>query len=612
MCKRGRILIRHDINARTIGITNERVELILGYSGPITVDRLSAPGAIASVLGDAEPSLFQLTVSGNPLDPATISDISVETAETRGGDLVAIRFSHDHDLGRIEGRVSIFEKSNSLIEWVIQLASEWRVEAPAATTIAFPFLGVAARHPHYYRPGHARSKTGTADFSRYDFQEFPPAILSDVSTGWAVGFGFFGEFPLHYTNSNFKIWQATGADDPGTHEIYIRPTRQLQEIMSMKILASEGGRSGIFELWKHEVRSRYDLRRYKLPGPKWYLRSYLQHFTYAYGREAYDYDRGVIDIKGLLDRGEEFGGYDALIYWHQYPRLGLDSRTQWEMYTDLPDGLKSLRKIADICHKRGVRFFLPFKPWDVHPSESMDDQAVEIERLVEQIGVDGFFLDTMGKTPPSFSALIRDRFPELMFCTEGRPAKLREIQELTASWDQVKQPTFVESNLFRFVFPEHPKNTTARWSVGVDKDRLIQRAVFNGCGLVIWQDVFGEWLPFSTEQKEAIRAWKAVLKEHHDTIFGPRSVPFVDTCVPGLIANRFAAEPEKNQIVVLYNSTAEPITGRLVLLSEVTDAKVRLVWGGSTDVRGRASPNGGTIVSGSIAQSDVVAIHVST
>ena len=59
--------------------------------------------------------------------------------------------------------------------------------------------------------------------------------------------------------------------------------------------------------------------------------------------------------------------------------------------------------------------------------------------------------------------------------------------------------------MFRFVFPEHPLNMVSRWSVGSDKDSIIKRAAFNGMGLVIWQDVFGAWLPFSKKQNLILR-----------------------------------------------------------------------------------------------------------
>ena len=147
----------------------------------------------------------------------------------------------------------------------------------------------------------------------------------------------------------------------------------------------------------------------------WCQKTYLHHFTFAYGKEIFDYERNAIDIDRLFSDGEQFGGYDAIIYWNQYPRLGLDERTQWELYDELPGGRKALKTMADACHSRGARFFLPFMPWDVRSFESLDDQAKEIERLVEETGVDGFFLDTMDWIPESFTRLVRDRFPELVF-----------------------------------------------------------------------------------------------------------------------------------------------------------------------------------------------------
>ena len=70
----------------------------------------------------------------------------------------------------------------------------------------------------------------------------------------------------------------------------------------MRLYFSPFGRSGIFKLWKEDTRSRYDLRDYKIPESSWSQKSYLQHFTFAYGKETFNYDNKKIDIENYLKK----------------------------------------------------------------------------------------------------------------------------------------------------------------------------------------------------------------------------------------------------------------------------------------------------------------------
>ena len=149
----------------------------------------------------------------------------------------------------------------------------------------------------------------------------------------------------------------------------------------------------------------------------------------------------------------------------------------------------------------------------------------------------------MSSLPESFLK-IQKKFPSFEFASEGTPKEQRQIEQLTSSWDQIgdirrNYKVEVEANMFRFVFPEHPLNLVSRWSVGSDKDSIIKRAAFNGTGLVIWQDVFGCWLPFSKKQKKVINQLKNILIKFHDIIFGSNSTPLIDTLSAGLICNQF-------------------------------------------------------------------------
>ena len=141
-------------------------------------------------------------------------------------------------------------------------------------------------------------------------------------------------------------------------------------------------------------------------------------------------------INKIIKEGKEFGGYDSIIFWHQYPRLGLDKTNQWELYRYLPEDYKSIKKIVDECHVNNIKFFIPFKPWDVRSNESLDKHAQSLEKFIHKTNIDGFFLDTMSALPESFLS-IQKKYPSFEFCSEGTPKEQRQIEQLTSSWDQI-------------------------------------------------------------------------------------------------------------------------------------------------------------------------------
>ena len=99
-----------------------------------------------------------------------------------------------------------------------------------------------------------------------------------------------------------------------------------------------------------------------------------------------------------------------------------------------------------------------------------------------------------------------------------------------------------ESNLIRFLFPQHARWGISRWHMGAQKDQDIERAIFNGEGMVIWQDVFGAWLPWAPAQKEEIRRWKALRRRYLPLLETEDSVPLLTTLSPQVAANGFFAE----------------------------------------------------------------------
>ena len=487
--------------------------------------------------------------------------------------VASIDFSQHFKKDIFKGRISILQKKANIIDLIVQLAVKWENRIPKKTLVTFPFLINLYNHKNFLKPGHIFDGKETIKKNTWNFHEYPPSILTDNSSNFAVGLEFFDQFPWQ-SNYNLGMHEAISKEGFEKYEAEVQLTEELSDVVVMRLYLSSEGRDKVFKHWKENTRNRYDLRKYFKPKQRWIQKNYLQHFTFAYGKEAFEYKNTKFKINKIIKEGKEFGGYDSIIFWHQYPRLGLDKTNQWELYRYLPEDYKSIKKIVDECHVNNIKFFIPFKPWDVRSNESLDKHAQSLEKFIHKTNIDGFFLDTMSALPESFLS-IQKKYPSFEFCSEGTPKEQRQIEQLTSSWDQIgdirrNYKVEVEANMFRFVFPEHPLNLVSRWSVGSDKDSIIKRAAFNGTGLVIWQDVFGCWLPFSKKQKQLIKQLKKILVKFHDLFFGNNSIPLIDTLSNGIICNQFANN-NNQRIYSIYNFTSKKINGPLFNIDSDVD-----------------------------------------
>ncbi len=149
-----------------------------------------------------------------------------------------------------------------------------------------------------------------------------------------------------------------------------------------------------FSWWKDRIRGALDLSLYERPGHAEYRKKVITHFTMAFDHDFYDPLRNRYRLAEFLARGErEFGGYDAFLFWHGYPRLGVDPRDEWAMYQGLPGGLEGLRALVDEANRQGVWVFLSFNPWDVIGGR--EDLGAAQADVMARTGANGTYLDIM-------------------------------------------------------------------------------------------------------------------------------------------------------------------------------------------------------------------------
>ena len=94
---------------------------------------------------------------------------------------------------------------------------------------------------------------------------------------------------------------------------------------------------------------------------------------------------------------KEFGGYDGVVLWHAYPRIGIDERNQFDFYRDMPGGLEGLKDVVDRFHKLGVKVFINYNPWDTGTRKDGKSDIDALVDILKATNADGIFLDTLNE-----------------------------------------------------------------------------------------------------------------------------------------------------------------------------------------------------------------------
>ncbi|MBK7479892.1 MAG: hypothetical protein IPI69_09390 [Bacteroidales bacterium] len=137
----------------------------------------------------------------------------------------------------------------------------------------------------------------------------------------------------------------------------------------------------------------FDNTLYQRPDLAWIRESYLIVLQTAWDREFFDRSAGIYTFSDLLRKGiDQFGHIDAYGIWPTWPRLGLDHRNQWDLYRDLPGGIRQLRIFGGLARQNNTRLFISGNPWDAGARH--EDHIKEMTRLIEEAEADGVFLDT--------------------------------------------------------------------------------------------------------------------------------------------------------------------------------------------------------------------------
>ncbi len=575
-----------------IYVTNNKMDITLNCIDGVKIEKwvLKSLNFLESEPCPDQPcsdwEAFVLEIDGIKYPTSVFAVTNIEQVRDKTQELVTVCL--EYSKLNMQAKVILLNDLDKTVNFIIQLAVDWPDGYPREVFMHVPFLANfhlqgSDESTFYYPLNPISRKNGQSALSLNSAFRMPLAVLDNNR-----GYGFSIDFPLltdhreSSQNRNLDLRDMYNEYFLKNHSLRLRPGRVLTDVIDLEFCAEEGGWPGMYSRLRNKYRKTFNMKEYERDDFEWYKNAFLHHFTYVYGKEAYDYKANKLDIDRLLDQGDEFGGYDVIILWHQYPRLGVDERDQFDFYDDFPGGKEGIREIVRKAHKRGTSVFLPFKPWDIPADESTEEVGHKIASLVRDTDIDGFFLDTMANLPLDFRRLVDQVKPGVVFYSEGQPGSKEVLELLTSSWDQFWNWGAMPDVLhIRFMLPEHISLSIARWHVGDKKDRLIKRAVFNGIGIVIWQDIFGSWLPYSPEQKAEVKRWKELWMENKSCFLSKEPIPLYPTLFDGLYCNMFPSDSGDETIYILYNENDEDVKGSLFINHNPSLKNVSECWNGT-------------------------------
>lgn len=280
---------------------------------------------------------------------------------------------------------------------------------------------------------------------------------------------------------------------------------------------------------------------YDRPDQQWAAGTFTGHFTFMYDRSFYDPDRGY-QVEALLEDGRAaFGGYDTVILWHAYPRIGVDDRNQFDFFRDMPGGLEGLRGVVDRFHRAGVRVFLPYKPWDTGTRREGVPDAEALGAMLAALDADGIYLDTMGEVPAALRRVVDAVKPGAIIASELHPpvGQLSVMNQSWAQWlDDPEPPGMLH---LKWIEPRHMQQQIRRWDTRHAEE--IEAALFNGSGMVVWENVFGAHNPWAPEDRALWRRAVAILRAFAPEFTSDAWDPFYPALRPDLFLHRWPGHP---------------------------------------------------------------------
>jgi gamma-glutamyl hercynylcysteine S-oxide synthase len=280
---------------------------------------------------------------------------------------------------------------------------------------------------------------------------------------------------------------------------------------------------------------RFDDALYQREDLAWIRDKYIMTIQFAWDHNFYDQETKKFNFYNFLEQGKKyFGGYDVFALWPTWPRLGLDQRNQFDLYSSLPYGLPKLKELSNYARFNGTRFFISYNPWDnsTRPLNHLEGMAA----LIKAVDADGVVLDTRGNSSWELQAAADSVRDGVIMYSEGM-AIPRDMPGIIAG--RVHDAIFLQPplNLNKLIRPDFAIFRVCQLSQG-RIHREIAISFFNGYGTEI--NTMAPGRPSWIEEDFAFLARTTrILRENSTVFLNDAWVPLIDTPVDSIWINHW-------------------------------------------------------------------------
>ncbi len=246
--------------------------------------------------------------------------------------------------------------------------------------------------------------------------------------------------------------------------------------------------------WRAEARRKlgFDGSAYLKPEFRWVSSCYSCNMLMVWDETFLDSPHWPLSSrrKYLHEGLAQFGGYDAVVLWQAYPRIGFDERNQFDHYRDLPGGLDGVRDMVRRFRSHGVKgAFVDYNPWDRGTRREGVSDAEAIGSLVHSIEADGVFLDTLDRGSIDMRYAADRARSGVAFESEDALPLGEHRASTTFHWAQWFDPGDASTIMRNRWFEQrHMMHVIRRWDG--DHTNELHMAWMNGAGMLVWENVF--------------------------------------------------------------------------------------------------------------------------
>jgi hypothetical protein len=326
--------------------------------------------------------------------------------------------------------------------------------------------------------------------------------------------------------------------------------------------------------WRDAARERlaYSGKAYEDEATRWASRAYAVAQVWLWDERLFDHAEQRFTVDRFLESTASQGGLDGLVLWHAYPVIGIDDRNQFDYYRDVP----GLADLVRQFHDRGLRVFVDYNPWDTGTRRTGRDDAAELADLLQDLGADGVFLDTLKEGDAALTRALEGWVLE----GESRVANAR-IEDHLLSWAQwfadSEAPGVQRAHWYE---RRHMMHAIRRWNR--DHSGELQSAWMNGTGILVWDAVFGVWVGWNRRDEATLRRMLRVQRAAADVLVEGEWAPLDGATPEAVAAGVYASRWTHNDVTLwtivnrrdidwVGDPLAAPATGRRFDVTAGTD-----------------------------------------